>query len=139
MELDAGFQPGLQYGRGVSGRKVRDDRSGVVNPARRSGVSGSSSSTTTSNVRKRGRDAISQESTNTSTTTKTTGEDQNENDMTQGRSKNPRFADGEDEMYCVSLCNFILYRLLRFIFAKKIIVNNVKSNYGYNYYYGVTL
>ena len=26
VELDAGFQPGRQYGRGVSGGQVRDDR-----------------------------------------------------------------------------------------------------------------
>jgi len=33
VELDAGFQPGRQYGRGVSGGQVRDDRRG--DPARK--------------------------------------------------------------------------------------------------------
>eukprot|EP00542_Grammatophora_oceanica_P010410 CAMPEP_0194033572 /NCGR_PEP_ID=MMETSP0009_2-20130614/6216_1 /TAXON_ID=210454 /ORGANISM="Grammatophora oceanica, Strain CCMP 410" /LENGTH=209 /DNA_ID=CAMNT_0038674287 /DNA_START=37 /DNA_END=666 /DNA_ORIENTATION=- len=34
VELDAGFQPGRQYGRGQSGGQVRDDRRGTVDPAR---------------------------------------------------------------------------------------------------------
>ena len=36
VELDAGFKPGRQYGRGASGGQVRDDRRGVVDPKRRS-------------------------------------------------------------------------------------------------------
>lgn len=34
VELDAGFQPGRQYGRGQSGGQVRDDRRQTVDPAR---------------------------------------------------------------------------------------------------------
>lgn len=34
VELDAGFQPGRQYGRGVSGGQVRDDRRNRHDPAR---------------------------------------------------------------------------------------------------------
>jgi RNA recognition motif-containing protein len=34
VELDAGFQPGRQYGRGASGGQVRDDRRGRSDPAR---------------------------------------------------------------------------------------------------------
>jgi len=34
VELDAGFQPGRQYGRGVSGGQVRDDRRNKSDPAR---------------------------------------------------------------------------------------------------------
>ena len=34
VELDAGFQPGRQYGRGVSGGQVRDERRSWVDPAR---------------------------------------------------------------------------------------------------------
>lgn len=35
VELDAGFQPGRQYGRGASGGQVRDDkRRGRIDPAR---------------------------------------------------------------------------------------------------------
>lgn len=34
VELDAGFQPGRQYGRGASGGQVRDDRRGTSDPAR---------------------------------------------------------------------------------------------------------
>ena len=34
VDLDAGFQPGRQYGRGVSGGQVRDDRRHTVDPAR---------------------------------------------------------------------------------------------------------
>jgi nuclear cap-binding protein subunit 2 len=34
VELDAGFQPGRQYGRGVSGGQVRDERRSRVDPAR---------------------------------------------------------------------------------------------------------
>jgi nuclear cap-binding protein subunit 2 len=34
VELDAGFQPGRQYGRGVGGGQVRDERRNVVDPAR---------------------------------------------------------------------------------------------------------
>ena len=35
VELDAGFQPGRQYGRGASGGQVRDDkRRGKIDPAR---------------------------------------------------------------------------------------------------------
>eukprot|EP00526_Cylindrotheca_closterium_P019818 CAMPEP_0113628244 /NCGR_PEP_ID=MMETSP0017_2-20120614/14633_1 /TAXON_ID=2856 /ORGANISM="Cylindrotheca closterium" /LENGTH=234 /DNA_ID=CAMNT_0000538539 /DNA_START=26 /DNA_END=730 /DNA_ORIENTATION=- /assembly_acc=CAM_ASM_000147 len=34
VELDAGFQPGRQYGRGVSGGQVRDDRRNRSDPAR---------------------------------------------------------------------------------------------------------
>eukprot|EP00547_Thalassionema_nitzschioides_P003647 CAMPEP_0194213404 /NCGR_PEP_ID=MMETSP0156-20130528/13945_1 /TAXON_ID=33649 /ORGANISM="Thalassionema nitzschioides, Strain L26-B" /LENGTH=233 /DNA_ID=CAMNT_0038941413 /DNA_START=57 /DNA_END=758 /DNA_ORIENTATION=+ len=34
VELDAGFQPGRQYGRGVSGGQVRDDRRNSYDPAR---------------------------------------------------------------------------------------------------------
>lgn len=34
VELDAGFQPGREYGRGVSGGQVRDDRRGRHDPAR---------------------------------------------------------------------------------------------------------
>lgn len=36
VELDAGFKPGRQYGRGASGGQVRDDRRGTVDPKRRS-------------------------------------------------------------------------------------------------------
>jgi len=36
VELDAGFKPGRQYGRGISGGQVRDDRRTNVDPARRS-------------------------------------------------------------------------------------------------------
>ena len=36
VELDAGFKPGRQYGRGSSGGQVRDDRRGSVDPKRRS-------------------------------------------------------------------------------------------------------
>mmetsp|Transcript_15033 Transcript_15033/g.28298 ORF Transcript_15033/g.28298 Transcript_15033/m.28298 type:complete len:238 (+) Transcript_15033:94-807(+) len=35
VELDAGFKPGRQYGRGASGGQVRDDRRGVIDPKRR--------------------------------------------------------------------------------------------------------
>eukprot|EP00566_Odontella_aurita_P021533 CAMPEP_0113544530 /NCGR_PEP_ID=MMETSP0015_2-20120614/10760_1 /TAXON_ID=2838 /ORGANISM="Odontella" /LENGTH=225 /DNA_ID=CAMNT_0000444801 /DNA_START=56 /DNA_END=733 /DNA_ORIENTATION=+ /assembly_acc=CAM_ASM_000160 len=35
VELDAGFKPGRQYGRGMSGGQVRDDRRATVDPARR--------------------------------------------------------------------------------------------------------
>ena len=35
VELDAGFQPGRQYGRGVSGGQVRDDRRNTHDPARK--------------------------------------------------------------------------------------------------------
>lgn len=35
VELDAGFQPGRQYGRGASGGQVRDDRRTTADPARR--------------------------------------------------------------------------------------------------------
>ena len=35
VELDAGFQPGRQYGRGASGGQVRDDRRATSDPARR--------------------------------------------------------------------------------------------------------
>ena len=35
VELDAGFQPGRQYGRGVSGGQVRDDRRTATDPARK--------------------------------------------------------------------------------------------------------
>ena len=35
VELDAGFQPGRQYGRGVSGGQVRDDRRNRSDPARK--------------------------------------------------------------------------------------------------------
>mmetsp|Transcript_667 Transcript_667/g.1537 ORF Transcript_667/g.1537 Transcript_667/m.1537 type:complete len:256 (+) Transcript_667:97-864(+) len=34
VELDAGFRPGRQFGRGTSGGQVRDDRRGVVDPDR---------------------------------------------------------------------------------------------------------
>jgi nuclear cap-binding protein subunit 2 len=34
VELDAGFQPGRQYGRGASGGQVRDDRRATSDPAR---------------------------------------------------------------------------------------------------------
>lgn len=40
VELDAGFKPGRQYGRGVSGNQVRDDRRGAVDPDRRGGARG---------------------------------------------------------------------------------------------------
>jgi len=36
VELDAGFKPGRQYGRGASGGQVRDDRRGMNDPKRRS-------------------------------------------------------------------------------------------------------
>lgn len=36
VELDAGFQPGRQYGRGLSGGQVRDDRRHRQDPARTS-------------------------------------------------------------------------------------------------------
>jgi nuclear cap-binding protein subunit 2 len=35
VELDAGFKPGRQYGRGASGGQVRDDRRGANDPKRR--------------------------------------------------------------------------------------------------------
>jgi len=38
VELDAGFKPGRQYGRGVSGGQVRDDRRTTVDPARSKGA-----------------------------------------------------------------------------------------------------
>ena len=34
VELDAGFQPGRQFGRGASGGQVRDDRRNTTDPAR---------------------------------------------------------------------------------------------------------
>lgn len=37
MELDAGFKPGREYGRGASGGQVRDDRGGGSGRDRRSG------------------------------------------------------------------------------------------------------
>ena len=36
VELDAGFKPGREYGRGASGGQVRDDRRGTIDPKRRS-------------------------------------------------------------------------------------------------------
>lgn len=36
VELDAGFKPGRQYGRGSSGGQVRDDKRGSIDPKRRS-------------------------------------------------------------------------------------------------------
>lgn len=38
VELDAGFQPGRQYGRGTSGGQVRDERRTKVDPARSGGA-----------------------------------------------------------------------------------------------------
>jgi nuclear cap-binding protein subunit 2 len=38
VELDAGFQPGRQYGRGVTGGQVRDERRTKVDPARSGGA-----------------------------------------------------------------------------------------------------
>lgn len=35
VELDAGFKPGRQYGRGTSGGQVRDDRGGGANSGRK--------------------------------------------------------------------------------------------------------
>lgn len=35
VELDAGFQPGRQYGRGVHGGQVRDERRNTIDPARK--------------------------------------------------------------------------------------------------------
>mmetsp|Transcript_20401 Transcript_20401/g.24519 ORF Transcript_20401/g.24519 Transcript_20401/m.24519 type:complete len:255 (+) Transcript_20401:3-767(+) len=40
VELDAGFKPGRQYGRGVTGGQVRDDRRKNNDPARRHGHAG---------------------------------------------------------------------------------------------------
>jgi nuclear cap-binding protein subunit 2 len=40
VELDAGFQPGRQYGRGASGGQVRDDRRVTADPARRTPAQG---------------------------------------------------------------------------------------------------
>jgi nuclear cap-binding protein subunit 2 len=45
VELDAGFKPGRQYGRGASGGQVRDDRRGMIDPKRRSSKGKHSSST----------------------------------------------------------------------------------------------
>lgn len=42
VELDAGFKPGRQYGRGSSGGQVRDDRRGSIDPKRRSSAGRSS-------------------------------------------------------------------------------------------------
>mmetsp|Transcript_19570 Transcript_19570/g.27151 ORF Transcript_19570/g.27151 Transcript_19570/m.27151 type:complete len:253 (-) Transcript_19570:105-863(-) len=42
VELDAGFKPGRQYGRGMTGGQVRDDRRKNNDPARRHGSGGGS-------------------------------------------------------------------------------------------------
>lgn len=43
VELDAGFKPGRQYGRGPSGGQVRDDRRRTIDPKRSSSASKSGS------------------------------------------------------------------------------------------------
>ena len=40
VELDAGFKPGREFGRGTSGGQVRDDRRNNVDPARNGGRTG---------------------------------------------------------------------------------------------------
>lgn len=83
VELDAGFQPGRQYGRGVSGGQVRDDR------RKRSfeGGGGGSNSNAVNVGAKRGRDQLLQSSLSTprstapllSSTSATNDDDNNDN------------------------------------------------------------
>jgi len=90
VELDAGFKPGRQYGRGVSGGQVRDDRRGTVDPARSGGGGNPNQQSTRLGAKweapirnennKRGRD------------------DDNDGSMMQSRSKSARYGGSGDEM-----------------------------------------
>ena len=81
VELDAGFKPGRQYGRGVSGGQVRDDRRTTIDPARSGNTSRyGSGAKWDPPTRKRGR------------------EDDNDEEMMQSGAKNPRFAGDDDDM-----------------------------------------
>ena len=87
VELDAGFKPGRQYGRGVSGGQVRDDRRTTLDPAR----SGNANS-------RQQQQQQQQQPKWDPPVRKRTREDDNNVDMMQSRSKNPRFAGSDDEM-----------------------------------------
>jgi len=98
VELDAGFKPGREYGRGASGGQVRDDRRTTVDPARSGkqnqtggygsigdvggvgGVGGVGAARWDPPTKKRER------------------EDDNDISMMQSQSKNPRFAGSDDEL-----------------------------------------
>jgi len=93
VELDAGFKPGRQYGRGKRGGQVRDDRRGSSDPRRRSNPTATMSSrwqapmrsghygpSSSSSGVKRERDASDDENIN------------------QPNTKNSRFAGSDDEM-----------------------------------------
>lgn len=91
VELDAGFKPGRQYGRGVSGGQVRDDRRGQHDPARsiaafqKSNISG----------QKRGRvDDDDEVMMNISDQKRGRVDD---DDIQQPATKNPRFAQEDDD------------------------------------------
>lgn len=76
VELDAGFKPGRQYGRGVSGGQVRDDRRHFHDPARSTAAFRKQQA-----GQKRGRD----------------DDDEVMADHDKPSSKNPRFQDYDDQ------------------------------------------
>eukprot|EP00591_Stephanopyxis_turris_P005744 CAMPEP_0195512132 /NCGR_PEP_ID=MMETSP0794_2-20130614/4202_1 /TAXON_ID=515487 /ORGANISM="Stephanopyxis turris, Strain CCMP 815" /LENGTH=150 /DNA_ID=CAMNT_0040639855 /DNA_START=363 /DNA_END=815 /DNA_ORIENTATION=- len=105
VELDAGFKQGRQYGRGVSGGQVRDDRRTTVDRGR---VASSAKWEAPKKPAARPYPLAQQEQPSASSSTNTSAEvagdkrrredSDEEIDQQQPASKNPRFQeDGSDE------------------------------------------
>ena len=91
VELDAGFQPGRQYGRGASGGQVRDDRRARSDPARKRQKLGSLNWTPPNQVQQEKKQAEGNASFyNSGDKREREGEDPT---VGQSAEKNPRFRE----------------------------------------------
>lgn len=94
VELDAGFKPGRQYGRGTSGGQVRDDRRQNFDPARRSGGGNRSRYEPPPPQQQQQQQQQPTDMNNSSIGQKRDRDDSTDDQLHgDGRSKNPRFDD----------------------------------------------
>jgi len=93
VELDAGFKPGRQYGRGKRGGQVRDDRRGSFDPKRRSNPAAAISSRWQAPMRS-GHYGPSAPSSGV----KRDRDGSDDHHIDQPNTKNSRFAGSDDEI-----------------------------------------
>jgi len=100
VELDAGFKPGRQFGRGSSGGQVRDDRRGTLDRGRAGSAKGKLTGRAGSNrwqAPQKTYNSNSQDSQGSSVGTKRARESSVEDGYQYGQpsTKNPRFRDDD--------------------------------------------
>lgn len=99
VELDAGFKPGRQYGRGKRGGQVRDDRRGSFDPKRRANPATAISNRWQAPTRSEKSDSLGGHYGPSSSTSgfKRSRDDSDDNHVEQPSTKNSRFAGSDDE------------------------------------------